>query len=248
MKYNKKILIVEDDELNRTLLAEIIKREGLEPETAKNGLEAVELYKNNKQDVIFMDLNMPVMSGYEAAAAIKNMALKSNRVVIIAALTGDQRIESVDAEKNFDFKLTKPFLPSLINEIISNADKFEGVGTPIGKLALEADNDITKVLEKFGNDSVFLKYALEKFRVASHGKINELKVFLHSDLRELREILFLTHKLKGDFTIFNGFEAIKAIELLEKSISNNHSNDIDEICQYLVDQVDLIVIKYSQYV
>lgn len=85
---NKHILLVEDNELNREIALEILTNCGFCVDTAENGVEAVEKVKNSTEemyDLVLMDIQMPVMDGYEATRqirAIDNSAL--SRVPIIA--------------------------------------------------------------------------------------------------------------------------------------------------------------------
>ena len=68
--------MVEDNELNREVAAEIIGMTGAEIETAVNGKEAVDKvadHPNGYYDLVFMDVQMPIMNGYEAATAIRSL-------------------------------------------------------------------------------------------------------------------------------------------------------------------------------
>ena len=72
----KRILLVEDNELNREIGVEILQMTGAEVETAENGkiaVEKVEASPKGSYDLIFMDIQMPVMNGYEATAAIRSL-------------------------------------------------------------------------------------------------------------------------------------------------------------------------------
>ena len=72
----KRILIVEDNELNREIAAEILGMTGAEIDVAENGKIAVEKVINapeNEYDLAFMDIQMPIMNGYEATAAIRSL-------------------------------------------------------------------------------------------------------------------------------------------------------------------------------
>ena len=68
-----RILLAEDDEDNRDLVAFVIKHSQLDIEllTAENGKDAVEIAKREKPDLILMDMQMPVMDGFQATQAIK---------------------------------------------------------------------------------------------------------------------------------------------------------------------------------
>ena len=72
----KRILLVEDNELNREIGVEMLRMTGAEVETAENGkiaVEKVEASPKGSYDLIFMDIQMPVMNGYEATAAIRSL-------------------------------------------------------------------------------------------------------------------------------------------------------------------------------
>ncbi|MBQ2335942.1 MAG: response regulator, partial [Victivallales bacterium] len=83
----KKILLVDDNELNREIAAEILEESGMVVDMACNGMEAVEMVKQNGMrfyDAILMDIQMPVMNGYEATEAIRALPDDGKPVVIIA--------------------------------------------------------------------------------------------------------------------------------------------------------------------
>jgi len=104
----KKILIVDDEELNRKLISFLIESYGYSYETGKNGLEAVEKAKTFNPDLIFLDIMMPEMDGYEACRIIKEDPLTNHiPVVMITALADkESKIKGLEAGAS-DF-LTKP--------------------------------------------------------------------------------------------------------------------------------------------
>ena len=82
----KRILLAEDNDLNREIATEILKEEGFEIDDAKNGREAVEKVRDNGEayyDFILMDIRMPVMDGYEATKYIRGLC-KDRHIPIIA--------------------------------------------------------------------------------------------------------------------------------------------------------------------
>jgi PAS domain S-box-containing protein len=70
---SKQILVAEDEESNYFLLSRILKKTGVNLLWARNGIEAIDLFKANQVDLVLMDIRMPVMDGYEATNAIKNI-------------------------------------------------------------------------------------------------------------------------------------------------------------------------------
>ena len=86
------ILLVEDNEMNRDMLSRRLIRRGFEVLFALDGAEAVAMAKTAQPDLILMDMNLPVMDGWEATRRIKAEALTSHIPVIALtahAMTGD---------------------------------------------------------------------------------------------------------------------------------------------------------------
>ncbi len=88
----KRILLVEDNQLNREIAAELLKMHGFLIEEAENGRLAVEKFEASAPgtyDCILMDIQMPVMDGYQAAGAIRALGRKDAKTVPILALTAN---------------------------------------------------------------------------------------------------------------------------------------------------------------
>jgi CheY-like chemotaxis protein len=88
-----KILLVEDNELNRDMLSRRLQRRGFEVVNALNGLEGVEMAHSEAPELILMDISLPIMDGWEAARKIKESP-KTRSTPIIAltahAMVGDR--------------------------------------------------------------------------------------------------------------------------------------------------------------
>ncbi len=97
----KKILLVEDNNINLMVEVAFMKKTGATVETAENGLEAVEKILNSEKndakfDLVFMDMQMPVMNGVEAVKTLKNHSSKYANTIPIVTLTGS----GLDSEKS----------------------------------------------------------------------------------------------------------------------------------------------------
>ncbi len=97
---NLKILLVEDDEINRMMIRQFLQNRKLDFEEASNGQEAIIMAKKQMFDLIIMDVRMPVIDGYEATRRIRKIPGYENIPVI--ALTADVS-QNVRDEKNRDF-------------------------------------------------------------------------------------------------------------------------------------------------
>ena len=107
----KCILVVEDQEDNRTILRDLLTNGGYELIEAENGQDAITAAEANRPDLILMDIQLPVLDGYEATRRIKaDPSLRSIPVIAVTsyALSGDE--EKARAAGCNDF-VPKPFSP-----------------------------------------------------------------------------------------------------------------------------------------
>ena len=99
----KRVLLVEDNDLNSEIAKEIIGMTGAEVITAENGKTAVDMVSSGDGgdfDLIFMDIQMPVMNGYEATAAIRTSHIPAARSVPIVAMTANAFAEDVQLARS----------------------------------------------------------------------------------------------------------------------------------------------------
>ncbi|KEI13065.1 chemotaxis protein CheY [Clostridium novyi B str. ATCC 27606] len=115
-----KVLIVDDAAFMRMMIKDILEKNGYEiVGEASNGIQAVELYKSEKPDVVTMDITMPDMDGIEAVKAIR--AFDSDAKIIMCSAMGQQTMV-MDAIKSGakDF-IVKPFQADRVLEAVKKA-------------------------------------------------------------------------------------------------------------------------------
>ena len=131
--YGRCILLVEDNELNSEITVEILNEYGYMVDTAGNGAQAVEKVKNSKPgnyDLVLMDVQMPVMNGYEATRQIRALNDPALAGITIIAMTANAFDEDKKKalECGMDGFLTKPIvIEELIGTIQKNLEQVSGV-------------------------------------------------------------------------------------------------------------------------
>ncbi|PKQ68461.1 response regulator [Labilibaculum manganireducens] len=114
---NKLILVVEDEEFNRIYFEELLNQINCNVLVANNGIEAVDIcQKNDKIDLVLMDIKMPLMDGYEATKKIKK--IRPNLPIIAQtafALLGDKK---KSLENGCDDYIAKPVKKDILIQLI----------------------------------------------------------------------------------------------------------------------------------
>ena len=108
LQVNKKILVVEDDDIGQFLIKKMIDDLGYESYIASNGIEAIEVLEKEEFDVILMDIEMPIISGYETTKRIRTSQIDRIKNIPIIGISANP----------FENDL-QPFLDKGMNDYIS---------------------------------------------------------------------------------------------------------------------------------
>ena len=109
-----KVLIADDEPHIRLLLEqtlEDLEDEGLEILVAENGAEALEVIRENKPDMVFLDVMMPKMNGFEVCAEVKNNLKIQDICIVLLTAKGQETDKLKVMESGADMYITKPFNP-----------------------------------------------------------------------------------------------------------------------------------------
>ena len=114
----KKVLIVEDNEMNRDMLSRRLERRGFSVVLAADGAEGVAMSKSELPDIVLMDMSLPVMNGWEATRAIKaDPATQNTPVIALTAhsMPGDREKAMEAGCDDYDVKPVE--LPRLLEKM-----------------------------------------------------------------------------------------------------------------------------------
>ena len=120
------MLLVEDNQLNAEIAAELLKMSGLTVDCAWDGIEAVDCLANcpdGYYDMVFMDIQMPRMNGYDATRAIRSSARDYCKRVPIVAMTANAFAEDVQAalKAGMTAHVAKPIDLNVLKTTLKNA-------------------------------------------------------------------------------------------------------------------------------
>lgn len=125
MPKNLHVLLAEDNDSNAFVFEVLLEDTGVKTTRVRNGEEAVATYRSGSYDLIFMDIQMPVMNGIQAATAIRKLQGTHHAPVPIIALSADlvaAQCPDYKAAKFTDF-ITKPIRQSDLLDMLANFDK-----------------------------------------------------------------------------------------------------------------------------
>jgi two-component system, sensor histidine kinase and response regulator len=228
-----KILVVDDDELNQRLMKILLSRLGHHVETVSNGLEAFEAVKVQRYDVVFMDLQMPVMGGVEASRQIREWESGGSHTFIVA-LTASYLPD--DGQKLFDVGIdnyiSKPFDMKHIENILGHGRRLED-GRVEGALAEEADMpanplfDLQKGIKRVGGDRETYKELLDDFLQGLPAKM-EIFQRCHA-VGDLEGLSREAHNLKGVSANLGLLQLSECAHRLDKQSSEGYTEPLDAI-------------------
>lgn len=121
---NKRVLIVEDNEQNRILMRTLLKHLNYEILEAKDGKEGIKISKEQKPDLIFMDIQMPELDGLEATKILKNDPETKDIKIIIVTSYAMKRDKEKAFEVGADDYISKPIN---IEEVMKLTQKYLGI-------------------------------------------------------------------------------------------------------------------------
>jgi CheY-like chemotaxis protein len=197
----KKILVVEDVELNQHLAKHILEARGAAVAIANNGHEALQLAQDNFFDCILMDVQMPEMDGIKATQCIRQLTDPAKASVPIIALTANVHRDDIQKyrEAGMNDYLAKPFDESGLLLVILRNQVYIGNGKDqshrsIG-LVIPPLYDLSMIQSMSGGDEAFLKKMIKLFIETVPQNVKELTAAVNAQNWE--QTSKMAHKLKS---------------------------------------------------
>lgn len=239
----RRVLLVEDNELNRDLAIELLGDLELAVTVAVNGRDAVDLVDVQAFDLVLMDIQMPVMDGLTATKLIRADS-RFNSLPIVAmtahAMSGD-RDRSLRAGMNDH--VTKPINPVALTETLMRWMPAGPVASMQQTAPAKEGNecvpdqlppfDIPGALARTNNKPRLLRKMLLGFHDQYASAVSELRQYL--DEGKLEEAERLTHSLKSIAAILEAKDLTEAAAKVETAIRTNHLQGLADLIRELED-------------
>jgi PAS domain S-box-containing protein len=212
----KKILLVEDNEMNRVVAETILSQYGATITEAVNGADAVDALRNNRFDIVLMDIQMPVMDGLEATQIIRRDLRLNTPIIALTANAVKGEMEKCIQSGMNDY-LSKPFEEEDLIRLIA---KWLGRET---HFATAKENtvtatplyDINKLKQITRGDEQFMQKMLELFIKETTNSVSELNTALK--VRDIKRLQFLAHRMKSALGNLSVASAVDIAQKIEKS-------------------------------
>jgi len=227
------ILVVDDDELSRRMMKLVLSREGHIVEVASNGLEAFEAVKSKKYDIVFMDLQMPVMDGMEASQQIRKWENGGPRTFLVALTAsflpqhGQELFEAgIDnyISKPFELEHVRRMLKYRADAILHATTHAEALHTE--EISIEEVLDFQKGVKRVGGDIDTYWELFADFIQELPTKMDALQRYFA--LGNMEELSRAAHNLKGVAANLGILQLSKYADELDKQSSEGYTQRIEE--------------------
>lgn len=254
------ILIVEDNVVNQEIVEQLLVKMGCSVILAVNGMEAIELAKKVKFDLIFMDIQMPVLDGLSATIKIREFLPDIPIIAMTAHAMSEDYQKSIDAGMNDH--LTKPLKREKLYEVISkyvlkteyartsstNDEDQSASNNQPQAAQIEKDENLELLktipqinldsgLDNIGGDTeLYVRILTEYINLGEDALLHLMRSYSEGDLEAVK---IKAHSIKGSCGTIGAIEVMNISQELEnklrEDINANISNDVDILIQKMSD-------------
>ncbi|OIQ51985.1 Signal transduction histidine-protein kinase BarA [Pseudodesulfovibrio hydrargyri] len=250
----KRVLLVEDNEINRQVAQEILASIGVEVFEAFNGRSALEFLDGNEVDLVLMDIQMPVMDGHEATRRIR--AQDRFKDLPIVAMTAHAMLADIEMSKEVGMNdhIAKPFDPDDLFAVLTKW-LVKGTGKAAAPVRIEAETERSPADEESlpammqgidvqlglrrarGNEKLYRTLLLlldEKYAGAA------VQIGEHLGAGKREEAVALAHSVKGTSGMLGAMDLFEAAGALEKALDQGDENPA-ELLAVFTDRLAVVV-------
>jgi CheY-like chemotaxis protein/HPt (histidine-containing phosphotransfer) domain-containing protein len=239
-----RILVVDDDALNQRLIQLLLRREGYDVDVVSSGLEALEAVKVQEYDVVFMDLQMPVMDGVEASRRIREWE-NGGRHTFIVALTASYLPEKGQElfEAGMDNYISKPFDMEHIRRLLKysiHAKARSSHACRSHTTSSEQVLDVDRGTEQVGGDGDMYRELLGDFVHSLPDRLHRIQECF--DAKDLAGLARAAHNLQGVAASLGALQLSEYARKLDKESVEGYT----EALSRLIGEIQLTGAKFIE--
>jgi CheY-like chemotaxis protein/HPt (histidine-containing phosphotransfer) domain-containing protein len=234
-----KILLVEDNAINRKVANHILQRIGCTVDTAENGQVALELLAAGWYDAVLMDIQMPILDGFEATQRIRSRERQTGRHIPIIAMTANasENDRSRCLRGGMDDYLPKPISA---DDLAKTLDRWVGADStpevPVARSTAGMGSfDLNGLLDRCGGDETFMREVVEEFEKSLAIQLTRIENALQS--KDVTGAAYHAHALKGAARSIGAEPLARICEQIEDS-KEDAQLDPMQLVKRLIFEVD----------
>jgi PAS domain S-box-containing protein len=244
------ILLAEDNEINQKLALRLLQKAGYSVDLVETGRQALEAVKHKDYRLVLMDVQMPVMDGFEATKAIRSLPDKTGKVPIVAmtahVMTGDKEMciqvgmnDYLSKPLNVDEVMT--VIRKYVNQTVSDTDEEKTKETET-KAGEEPLYNLTLALPRFGDDRKTFYEFFGAFITHLKKSTAELEDAIFR--MDATRVNYLSHTIKGAAA---NFEISSIRDTAQELETRSKSGDLDDATTYLTRIKSIIPLLEKDY-
>ncbi|PKM54446.1 MAG: histidine kinase [Firmicutes bacterium HGW-Firmicutes-5] len=219
--YDYHLLVVEDNKTNQFIAKSILEQVGFKVDLADHGEDGLRLFTSNpnRYQLILMDLHMPIMNGYDAAKAIREL----DEQIPIVAMTADaiMGVEEKCKSHGIEYYISKPFEPEVLLKKIIKIIEASGYKTQ------ESVLDESEGLKYLGNNIELYKKVIQAYYEENQDTSRKLEEAI--DQNNLKEAAQIVHKIKSSSGTIGAKKLHQVARDYQKALENENLNQVKEL-------------------
>lgn len=230
---NISVLVVEDNVMNQKYIGSLLQNWKVSYVLAENGAVGIQKYKDSDFDLVFMDISMPIMDGYEATRGIRSLDKKQVPIIALTASNLLSKKELALKSGMNDF-LAKPFTPDELSKVFYKYFHLRQKIQDDSNLDFQFDESLDRknLLMLYGDD---YKYASDMFSIYLEVIDDEIEVLNQKAKSGEAEMLRQqAHKIKPMFSLVGLTKISAELEKLEKMAHEESQENILQVVQQLI--------------
>ncbi len=236
-------LIVDDNRLNRIALENILKKQGLKSKLVDSGAKAIEAAKNERFDIVLMDIQMPEMDGIEASKLIRALGPQYHYLPIIA-VTANAFLNDYDLMKHaqMDDVLFKPIHIEALERILrKHLSHHKQIFVPAVHVIFDQKDYEYRFDESYEISKIVIKTFIETYE----NDLNSIKEAIESNHpKTIKEAL---HYFKGSCSYLSGKRTTWLLTKMMEMCEQNHKEALLSAFQVLDYEVGKLVLQLKKY-